>query len=273
MLVLTTGLAASAFAVAKPAEPSKSASKGEAPTVNTLTSYLDEVKWNMTQKDLLKAYNEAGGIIDKDYDPLLRKVSPGVKMKTIEAERDNMKRAFERSLVEFKDIPTGLDSTALKGEYTYKNRESLMSIQRPGKRRVFFFFGERLWKVYDEVHLGGASGLGATYGEVVTKLGINVGATGRSVAVDPSKGTLYPTTDWQDATTHMRAVDRTGERIVGVVLEDRSVLQNLAQLRANKPEDIFALDPSIAAVTKGGISDPNAASAVATGTAKPKPKK
>lgn len=274
VLVLTTGLAASAFAVAKPAESpaSKAGSKADAPTVNTLTNYLEEVKWNATQKDLLKTYNEAGGILDKDYDPLLRKVSPGVQMKSLEAERDGLKRAFERSLVEFKDIPTGLDSTALKGEYTYKNRESLMSIQRPGKRRVFFFFGERLWKVYDEVQLGGASGLGATYGEVVTKLGVNVGATGRTVPVDPAKGTLYPTTDWQDAATHMRVVDRTGERIVGIVLEDRSVLQNLSQLRANKPEDLFALDPSIAAVTKGGISDPNAAAA-ATGTAKPKPKK
>ena len=107
---------------------------------------------------------------------------------------------------------------------------------------------------------------------MITKLGINVGATGRAIPADPAKGSLYPATDWQDAATHMRAVDRTGERIVGIVLEDRSVLQNLAQLRANKPEDIFALDPSIAAVTKGGISDPNAAAA-ASGTAKPKPKK
>ncbi|MFO0667962.1 MAG: hypothetical protein U0174_28685 [Polyangiaceae bacterium] len=275
VLVLTSALAASAFAVAKPADPKAGAGVKDAPTVNTLTNYLEEVKWNATQKDLLKIYNEAGGILDKDYDPLLRKVSPGVQMKALEAERDGLKRAFERSLVEFKDVPTGLDSTPMRGEFTYKNRESLMSIQRPGKRRVFFFFGDRIWKIYDEVQLGGAAGLGATYAEAITKLGINVGATGRSVPVDPAKGVWYPTTDWQDATTHMRVLDRSGERIVGIVLEDRSVLQNLAQLRANKPEDIFALDPSIAAVTKGGISDPNAASASpsASGTAKPKPKK
>lgn len=273
LLVLTSALAASAAAVAKPGDqPQKPAGSKDAPTVNAVGSYLEEVKWNMTQRDLLKAYNEAGGILDKDYDPLLRKVSPGVQMKSLEAERDGLKRAFERSLVEFKDVPTGLDATALRAEYTYKNRESIMAIQRPGKRRVFFFFGERLWKVYDEVQLGGAAGLGATYGEAVTKIGIAVGATGRNVAVD-GKVVQYPTTDWQDATTHLRVLDRAAERVVGVVLEDRSVLQNLPQLRANKPEDIFALDPSIAAVTKGGISDPNAAAASASATAKPPKKK
>ena len=43
------------------------------------------------------------------------------------------------------------------------------------------------------------------------------------------------------------------------MLEDKRTLANLASLRSHKAEDPFAIDPSIAAVTKGGISDPNAA--------------
>ena len=43
------------------------------------------------------------------------------------------------------------------------------------------------------------------------------------------------------------------------VLEDKRTLGNLASLRANKPRDLFALDPSVAAITKNGVSDPNAA--------------
>jgi hypothetical protein len=35
-------------------------------------------------------------------------------------------------------------------------------------------------------------------------------------------------------------------------------LNSLASLRKNKPTDFSAIDPSIAAVTKNGISDPNA---------------
>ncbi len=67
------------------------------------------------------------------------------------------------------------------------------------------------------------------------------------------------TADWQDASTHLRIVDRSGEHLVGVVLEDKTTLNGLATLRANKPVDPFAIDPSISAVTKGGVSDPNAA--------------
>ena len=42
------------------------------------------------------------------------------------------------------------------------------------------------------------------------------------------------------------------------MLEDKRTLANLPQLRANKVDDPFALDPSIAAITRGGISDPSA---------------
>jgi hypothetical protein len=49
--------------------------------------------------------------------------------------------------------------------------------------------------------------------------------------------------------------------VVGVVLEDKRTLSNLPQLRAMKAEDPFALDPSVSAITRGGISDPNAARA------------
>ncbi len=59
--------------------------------------------------------------------------------------------------------------------------------------------------------------------------------------------------------SHLRADDRSGEHLIGIVLEDKRTLANLASLRSHKAEDPFALDPSIAAVTKGGISDPNAA--------------
>jgi hypothetical protein len=57
----------------------------------------------------------------------------------------------------------------------------------------------------------------------------------------------------------LSAIDRSSEHLVVIVLEDKRTLANLATLRSNKPQDPFAIDPSIAAVTKGGVTDPNAA--------------
>jgi hypothetical protein len=67
------------------------------------------------------------------------------------------------------------------------------------------------------------------------------------------------TADWQDSATHLRVVDRSSDHLVGLVLEDKRTVANLPSLRTAKAQDPFALDPSIAAITRGGVTDPNAA--------------
>ena len=47
----------------------------------------------------------------------------------------------------------------------------------------------------------------------------------------------------------------------------------LPQLRGNKPDDPMAMDPSIAAITHGSISDPSQANASPSGSAAKPPKK
>jgi hypothetical protein len=280
-VVAVGAVALSVAAVSFAAAPSKDdkgkgqTAAGDAPNVASLVPMMDGFKWGMSPTDVLNLHNGVGGIIDRDYDPLLAKVQPGVQQKALEADRDNRKLAFQRSVIEFKDTPTGYDATPLKTEYSYRNKESLMAIDRQGKKRFFFFMAGRLWKIYDEIPLDETSPLGATFKDAITKLQTNLGAQGRVRAADASKGIIATTVDWQDATTHLRALDRG--RIAAVILEERNTLNNLAQLRANKADDPLALDPSIAVITKGGISDPNArpngsASASASGK-KPNPPK
>jgi hypothetical protein len=52
-------------------------------------------------------------------------------------------------------------------------------------------------------------------------------------------------------------VDRSGEQLVGIVLEDKTTLSNLSALRPHKADDPFAIDPSVTAITKQGVTDPN----------------
>ena len=92
-------------------------------------------------------------MIWKDYDEKLAKARVGPERRRSRASASRRSSAFARSYIEFKDTPTGYDATGIKGEYTYKNKESLMWIQRQGKKRYFFFINDRLWKIYDEVPL------------------------------------------------------------------------------------------------------------------------
>jgi hypothetical protein len=266
--------------LAPPPGPAGKASKGEPTPVSSLASMMDGLKWGMSHADVTKTFVENGGIIWKDYDGKLAKARVGPEMTAIEAEREGAKQAFSRSFIEFKDTPTGYDATGIRGEYTYKNRESLMWITREGKpKRYFFFINDRLWKMYDEVPLAETGPLGKSYIDAVNKMNAQLGASGRIQGADAEKGVPATTVDWKDGSSHLRVVDRSGDRVAAVVIEDNGTLGNLVSLRPNKTEDPTAIDPTIAAVTKGGLSDPNAAKGAPAGSgsgkkpAPPPPKK
>ncbi len=235
----------------------------DAPTVQSLAGALEQFRWGQTHADVVRVMNQTGGVFDQDYNTQLARMQPGVAMQAVEAERDQKKKFFESSWVQFMDTPTGFDNTHIKGEYTYRNHESVMYVDRGGKRRYFFFIGtppgERLWKIFDDVPLKQGGPLGASFQEAVTKLNVQYSTAGRIRAANASQGVMHTEAEWQDGSTHLRA-DDLGDGNVAVVIEERNTLNNLSQLRANKEVDPLAMDPSIAAITRsGGISDPNAA--------------
>lgn len=251
LLAATSGVAA----------PPWAAHGGDAPNVSSVRMLLEkELHWGQSHQDVIDAYNNPGGLFDREYQPRIGRLQPGVEMQQLEADRDSRKANFMRAYSEFNDTPTGYDLTPLHSEYTYRNEEAIQRVFKDGKKRYFFYIKDRLWKVYDEIPLKADGPLGASYQEAVAKMGALLASPGRMRQPDPNTHDPdLPTTDWQDATTHLRLVDRSGEHLVGVVLEERGTLNSLASLRKNKPIDFNDIDPSIAAVTRGGVSDPNAA--------------
>lgn len=235
--------------------------QSDAPTVASLAGALEQFRWGTTHADVIRLMNQTGGIFDQEYNAQLARMQPGVSMQAVEAERDQKKKFFEQSYVQFTDTPTGFDNTHIKGEYSYRNHESVMYVDRGGKRRYFFFIGaspgERLWKIYDDIPLKAGGLLGATFQEAITKLNVQYSVPARIRAANAAQGLAHTTADWQDGATHLRAQD-LGDGNVAVVLEERNTVNNLPQLRANKEVDPLAMDPSIAAITRSGISDPNA---------------
>ncbi len=231
---------------------------GDAPNVSSLKTLIEkDLHWGMSHQEVTDAYNNPGGYFDKEYAPQIGKLQPGVVMQQLESDRDGRKASFMRAYSPFLDTPTGYDLTPLRPEYSYRNEEAVQPIFKDGKKRFYFYIRDKLWKVYDEVPLKADGLLGATFQEAVTKLTALLAVAGRHKAAD-SATQEPPTTDWQDATSHLRLVDRSGEHIVGVVIEERATLNSLASLRKNKPVDFSDIDPAISAVTKGGVSDPNA---------------
>jgi hypothetical protein len=243
--------------------------------VPTLTGIIDkELHWGMSHAEVTDVYNKTGGLFDREYAPQIAQLQPGVQMQALEADRDSRKASLERSLTKFlADTPTGYDVTPIHLEYTYRNEESIQRVFKDGKNRFFFYIRDRLWKVYDEIPLREGGVLGKSYQDAITKLNSVLSVAGRVRAANQALSLERTEVDWQDRSTHLRAVDRSNEHICGLVLEDKGTLANLVSLRSNKPTDPFAIDPSIAAITKAGVSDPNAARANASDTGAGKGKK
>ncbi len=193
-------------------------------------------------------------LIDDDYRPQYKLVQPGIQMKNLDAQVAEEKSQFRRSRVDFGKLPTGLDSTPLRGEFTYNNKEAMMSCTRKGEIVYFFFIQERLWKIIEEKKLAEGGPLGKNYMEAVVKLSTTYAVPGR--VRQPDGGAVSATeVDWKDATTHLRAIQRS-DTALGLAYEDNATLANLSSLRPNKAVVDDGIDPEVAAMMRPPDAQP-----------------
>jgi hypothetical protein len=227
-------------------------SAGDPPvSKKALTLSLSGVVWGQSPKQVGDAIDK---ILDDDYRPRYKEVQPGIKMKELDAALAEDKAQFRRSRIDFGKLPTGLDATPLRGEYTYNNKEAMMVFARNGEVSNMFFIQERLWKIIQDKKLSDASPLGKTYQDAVVKMSTNFGVPGRVQAADGATRFSLEV-DWKDATTHLRAIMR-GETAMGLAYEDNGTLANLASLRTNKPTQDTGIDPDVAAIMRAPSQDP-----------------
>src|SRR5439155_17713494 len=108
---------------------------------------------------------------------------------------------------------------------------TMMSLTRQGVTRYFFFVNKRLWKIYDALPLKKEGDMGASYKDAIATLTKRFAIAGRVLAEDPAHGRNTTEVDWSDANTHVRAIDRSDENIVGVVFQDRATGDRLAAFK------------------------------------------
>ena len=190
------------------------------------------LEWGMSVKRVSDLYKRE---IDREFLKLYKKAEPGVEMKALDAEVDDRKGLIVRNKLEFGQLPTGMDSTPLKGEYSYKNGESMTWITLTnGTKRNFFFFDDKLWKVYDEHPLKKGGKLGETFDEAIAFLTKKLGAAPKITEAD-FKATFFKEGSWANNELLIRAVDRGNS--LGLVYVDKSVQDSLSKYRKVKPDD------------------------------------
>lgn len=228
------------------------------------------LRWGLSLEAIAKIYD---GVIEQEMLPLFRKAQPGLELDALNEEQKNRKGALRRSRIDFGATPTGVDQSALKGEYSYKNGESLAIVTLPsGTKRHFFFFSDRLWKIYDEHKLKKDGNLGENFQEAVKSLAKRFGATPKMITADYDKGRPFDEAEWKDPDKIIRAVDRG--QTLAVVYTDRKIQEDIGRYRKVKAETgPEAIDKDVAAVTKKAEEPPKPGDKGAKGKDKPPGKK
>jgi hypothetical protein len=203
------------------------------------------LQWGQSHKEVAKVYYD---VIDKDYLPKWETVQPGVQMKDLEAEIEAKKAEIPQSKVDFGDLPTNLDGTPFVNEFTYRNQESMMAIDRKGYKRHLFFIRGKLWKVVDVYAYGEKARFGKTYKSAQEKLEKSLTVPGRLIEAKPEENRLKEL-DWADAKTHLRLVD-WGEKAVALIYEDRDTAGRIAGMRTAKQGNLKEIDPSTKAILR-----------------------
>lgn len=204
------------------------------------------LKFGMGLEQIAKLYDK---LFDDEYLPLYKKAAPGPETEALDAEIKQRKAELRRSKIEFNDTPTGVDQTARKGEYSYANGESMARITlRSGTERYFFFFNDRLWKVYDEHKLKKGTPLGDNYAGAIKTLQGKFTGNPKKAAANAEKGQHFDESVWTTSDMVIRALDR--DSIIAVVYADRDVQEDLPKRRRNHPKNENAMDPDVANVLK-----------------------
>jgi len=208
---------------------------------------LPGVSWGQSVKQLSAAVDK---ILNEDYKPLYKKTSPGVAQRRLDAQLAEEKNAFRRSRIDFGKLPTGIDATPLRGEYSYLNKESMLTLSRGGETRYFFFIQDKLWKIIHEVKLAEGGPFGKNFPEAAVKLSTTFGAAGRIIPPNEDKGIFVTVVDWKDATTHVRLIERS-DTAAAIAYEESATLANIDNLRVNKPQQEDDIDPAVRAAIRG----------------------
>ncbi len=222
--------------------------KGKDDKVGKVKLHPGEIKFGMSSEQIAKVYDR---LLDKVYVELYKTTPVGPQSKALDHELKEKKAQLRRSLLEFGNLPTGLDNGPLKGEYSYNNNESMAKLDLGnGIVRHFFFFDDRMWKIYDEVTLKADSPLGTDFASAVAFAKGKIGTDPKKIEPDFDRGINYEIAEWRDGSIILRLYNREYQKIVSVVFIDESVQSKLPTLRKNRQRDPTAVDPSVRDITR-----------------------
>jgi hypothetical protein len=257
---------ASAKGAAKAGAPASAATVA-APTGPTVALEADGVAFGMSADDVAKLYDRWW---DKQFISRYQKANPGPKTRELDFELAEKKKVLRRIAI-FDGRMTSFDKSDFREEFAHGSDETMISaklsrrattdekaetLEKPVKEakptfytRRFFFYRDKLWKVYDEYRLDAASPFGADFKDATARVEASLGKTAKRTRGPESE---FENVAFDAGNTRVRVVKLPKDSIA-IVRSDaaltKEVLDRRAQqvAKAGEPE---ALEDDIQAVIR-----------------------
>jgi hypothetical protein len=200
--------------------------KGKAKAAKTapIAEALGELRWGMSKGELLGVLKKR---IRTDYTARIKAQPDIVLQDALYSEANETFRRLKDGYVEFDGRKTGWDASAIAEEFTHGSNESMLVVDDPSARDLYFFFHGRLWKWYRE--LKPAAFGGANFDGIAELLQDQFGKARERAEPRSEHGAAYRMLTWSDAKTRVSALWRGAETCL--VFEDNETLERLAMLR------------------------------------------
>jgi len=243
-------------AASKGAASKGAAGKAQAPAAPTVALEVDGVAFGMSADDVAKLYDRWW---DKQFIPRYQKANPGPKTRELDFDLAEKKKVLRRVAI-FDGRTTSFDKAEFHEEFAHGSDETMTSSKlvrhQPGEpkdakgtpyTRRFFFFQDKLWKIYDEYHLDATSPFGPDFKEATARV---------EATLKGAKRTRGPESQFENVTfdagdTRVRVVKLASDK-VAVVRADTALTKTVLDRRAQqaKAAESTELDDDIQAVIR-----------------------
>jgi hypothetical protein len=233
--------------------------------VPTVALEPDGVAFGMSAEDVAKLYDRWW---DKQFVSRYQKANPGPKTRELDFELAEKKKVLRRIAI-FDGRTTSFDKSEFREEFAHGSDETMISSKlsrRPpgeekavlvekstkdtkaiGYTRRFFFYQDKLWKVYDEYRLDESSLFGADFKEATARVEATLGKSAKRTRGPESQ---FENVVFDAGNTRVRVVKLATDKLA-IVRSDSALTKEVLDRRAQQAKSVdTALDDDIQAVIR-----------------------
>lgn len=255
-------------AAAKGSGKATAASAAEAaPAAPTVALEPDGVAFGMSADDVAKLYDRWW---DKQFVQRYQRANPGPKTRELDYDLAERKKVLRRIAI-FDGRMTSFDKSEFREEFAHGSDETMISSKLSRSQtnesaakdaivaaakdakpvfytRRFFFYRDKLWKVYDEYRLDAASPFGADFKDATARVEASLGKTAKRTRGPDSQ---FENVVFDAGNTRVRVV-KLPKDTIAIVRSDNALTKEVLDRRVQqaKAPEARDLDDDIQAVIR-----------------------